>query len=89
MEEQRKAEILRRREIGYKRAEEYRKLLDFAYDFLSPIMSEERIRNMPLRKLLIELERRRLFIEQNRKEMERRQLEEQLKEQKRSNQNRK
>lgn len=69
--------------------EEYRKLLDFAYDFLSPIMSEERIRNMPLRQLLIELERRRLFVEQNRREMERRQLEEQLKEQRRSNQNRK
>jgi len=68
--------------------EEYRKLLDFAYDFLSPIMSEERIRNMPLRQLLIELERRRLFVEQNRREMERRQLEEQLKEQRRSNQNR-
>jgi len=63
--------------------------LDFAYDFLSPIMAEERIRNMPLRQLLIELESRRRFVEENRKIMERRQLEEQLKEQRRSNQNRK
>jgi hypothetical protein len=68
--------------------EEYRKLLDFAYDFLSAIFPQPAIEAMSLRQLLIELERRRLFVEKNRKQMEQRQLEEQLKEN-RSNQNRK
>jgi hypothetical protein len=55
----------------------YRDILDQAREFLAPIMSNSEITNMPYKDLLYEMEQRRLY------------MEEQLKANRTSNQNKK
>jgi hypothetical protein len=52
-------------------------------------MSNSEITNMPYKDLLYEMEQRRLYMEKNRKAMEQKQMEEQLKANRTSNQNKK
>jgi hypothetical protein len=71
-------DLAQRRKVADARIEDYRSLLDSAYEMLSPIMSHETIRTMPYKELIYELERRRQWMEANKKYAEEQEMKKQM-----------